>query len=42
MCHKPKGLFDKFVLDSGTTISVVKTSPIPVLALTQKSACKIM
>ena len=42
MYHKPRGLFDKLVLDFGTTISVVKTSPVPVLALTRKTACKIM
>lgn len=42
VCHKPRGLFDKFVFNTGTTISVVKSSQIPVLALNQKSACKIM
>ncbi len=42
MCHKPRGLFDKLVMDSGATPSVVKTSHIPVLALNQKTACKIM
>jgi len=42
MCHKPRGLFDKFVLDSGSTNAIVKASPIPVLALNLKTACKIM
>jgi nucleotide-binding universal stress UspA family protein len=42
MCHKPRGLFDKLVMDSGATLSVVKASPIPVLALNQKTACKLM
>lgn len=42
MCHKPRGLFDKLLMDSGATISVVKASPIPILALNQKTACKIM
>jgi nucleotide-binding universal stress UspA family protein len=42
MCHKPKGLFDKLLLDSGTTHSVSKVSPIPLLALNQKTSCKIM
>jgi len=42
ICHKPRGLFDKIVFDSGTTISVVKSSLIPVLALNKKSACKLM
>ncbi len=42
MCHKPSGLFDKLIMDSGTTPAIVKTSPIPVLALNQKSVCKIM
>ena len=42
MCHKPRGLFDKLLMDTGATLSVVKTSPIPILALNQKTACKIM
>jgi nucleotide-binding universal stress UspA family protein len=42
MCHKPRGLFDKIVLDSGVTNAIVKTSPIPILALNRKTACKIM
>ena len=42
LCHKPRGIFDKFLLDFGKTISVVKSSPIPVLAFNHISACKIM
>ena len=42
MCHKPKGLFDKLLLNSGVTPEIVKVSPIPILALNQKTACKIM
>jgi nucleotide-binding universal stress UspA family protein len=42
MCHKPRGLFDKLLMDSGATTAVIKTSPIPILALNQKTACKLM
>lgn len=42
MCHKTRGLFDKLVLDNGATNAMVKTSLIPILALNQKTACKIM
>jgi nucleotide-binding universal stress UspA family protein len=42
MCHKPRGLFDKLILDTGTTNALVKTSPVPILALNQKTACRIM
>lgn len=42
MCHKPRGIFDKLIMDSGTTTSVVKISPVPLLALNQNTACKIM
>jgi len=42
MCHKPRGLFDKLVLDTGATNALVKSSPIPILALNKKTACRIM
>ncbi|MDP4289734.1 MAG: universal stress protein [Bacteroidota bacterium] len=42
MCHKPKGLFDKLLDGSGATISVVKSSSIPILALNQQTACKLL
>jgi nucleotide-binding universal stress UspA family protein len=41
MCHKPRGLFDKLVLDSGTTPAVVNQSPLPILALNENTACKL-
>lgn len=42
MCHKPKGLFDKLLDGTGATVSVVKTSAIPILALNQQTACKLL
>lgn len=42
MCHKPRGLFDKLLLDSGVTPAIVKASSIPILALNEKTACKLM
>jgi len=42
MCHKPKGLFDKLLDGTGATVSVVKTSSIPILALNQHTACKLL
>ena len=42
MCHKPKGLFDKLLDGSGATISVVESSSIPILALNQQTACKLL
>jgi nucleotide-binding universal stress UspA family protein len=42
MCHSPRGLFDKLLMDTGATTAVVKTSSIPILALNQKTACKLM
>lgn len=42
MCHKPRGLFDKLTLDTGATNALMKISPVPILALNQKTACKIM
>ncbi len=42
MYHKPRGLFDKLVMDTGTTEAMVRSSSIPILALNQKTACRIM
>jgi hypothetical protein len=43
MNHKPRGWFDKLLLlDGGVTPAVVKDCPIPVLALKNGSACRIM
>lgn len=42
MCHKPRGLFDKLLLDSGVTPAIIKASSIPILALNEKTACKLM
>jgi nucleotide-binding universal stress UspA family protein len=42
MCHKPKGLLDKLLIDTGTTNEMVKISQIPIMALNQRTACKIM
>ena len=42
MSHKPRGLFDKLALDSGTTAVVVKTSPVPILAFNKKSTSRMM
>lgn len=42
MFHKPRGLFDKLALDEGATPSVIKTSPVPILAFNKKSSQKIM
>lgn len=37
MYHSPRGIFDKLFMDSGTTLSVIKVSPIPILILNQKT-----
>jgi nucleotide-binding universal stress UspA family protein len=42
MFHKPRGLFDKFALDEGTTSSMIKKGQVPVLAFNKKSALKII
>ncbi len=42
MSHKPRGLFDKLAFDSGATVSVVKTSPVPILAFNKNSSSKMM
>jgi nucleotide-binding universal stress UspA family protein len=42
MCYKPKGLYDKFLLESDAVKDLVESSPIPILALNRKTACKIM
>lgn len=37
MYHSPRGIFDKLLMDSGTTLSVLKVSRIPVLILNHKT-----
>jgi nucleotide-binding universal stress UspA family protein len=41
MFHKPRGLFDKLAFDIGATPSMLKKSPVPVLAFSKKYALKI-
>lgn len=41
MFHKPRGWFDKLAFDEGTTPSMIKSSPVPILALNKKSTIKI-
>ncbi|MFN3664542.1 MAG: universal stress protein [Sediminibacterium sp.] len=42
MCHQPRGLFDQLIFNAGDTLSVAKKPEVPLLALSAKSACKIM
>lgn len=37
MYHSPRGIFDKLIMDSGTTLSVLKVSKVPVLILNHKT-----
>jgi len=41
MYHKPRGIFDKLVMDGGSTNVIVKASPVPLLALNQKTVGRI-
>lgn len=42
MCHQPRGLFDQLIFNAGDTLSVAKKPEVPLLALSGKTACKIM
>lgn len=42
MCHRPRGLFDRMVFNVGETLGVAQKPEIPLLALSEKTACRIM